>query len=393
MGLLVNLQQIMQKVISYLKQRPLWLVAALWLFFQLLWFAKFGLVFQLEAIKYLREAGYVLEHHQLSEFRYLFYLTTITIIAFSSLIGIGKYGALFIIMGINLWAYVYFFRALRRFFSSTLLAISVVFLLLSFWPFQSWSLFLFTECLFYSLVMVLLGHLLSFRSLSLRFLAICSIILFLLVISRPLGILFIPPVLLFVFFHLSKKQRLYFLAAGLGFLVLLNFVIQVVFTTTSDWNMTRALTEDSIICDIPRNDSSGSLDLSNHPNQFYQLLYYVTHNFSHFAGLALVRLKYFFGMVRDYYSFSHNALLVGYLILFYGSIIVRFRRIAGSLSRSILAFIFSSIAVFAATIALQCDDYHNRFFLTLTPMLALLTVVAWKPLIMRFSSFLKQRIN
>ncbi|HEX8316698.1 MAG TPA: hypothetical protein VF609_16975, partial [Flavisolibacter sp.] len=189
------------------------------------------------------------------------------------------------------------------------------------------------------------------------------------------------------------KHRFFFMLAGAGFLLLLNFVLQVVFTTTPDWNMTRALTEDSIICDIPRNDASASLNLSHNPNQFYQLLYYVTHNFGHFAGLALVRLKYFFGMVRDYYSSAHNGFLVAYLLLFYGSIILGIKRIIRSVSLPLLTFVLFTIIVFAATIALQCDDYHNRFFLTLTPLFAFLTVVVCKPLIIRVSSFLKQRIG
>lgn len=381
----------MQKCIAFFRRNPAWMVAGLWLFFQFLWYLRFGVEFGLEAGKYIDEANYVLQHRHFSQVRYVFYFTTIAIIGLSKTIHIGLYGALLLIMAINLCAYLYFFKALKILFRRTAPALAAVLLLLSFWPYQSWSLYLFTECLFYSLVMVLFAHLLFFKKLTLRFLALCAGWLFLLIISRPLGILFVPPVLLFVFFHLSKRQRLFFVFAGLAFLVLLNFVVQVVFTSTSDWNMARALTEDSIICDMPRANAAAMLDLSNHPNQFYQLFYYVTHNFSHFAGLALVRLRYFFTMVRPYYSHSHNVFVVAYLSFFYGSILWGLKRIGRDLSPAVLAFLVSAVALFAATIALQCDDYHNRFFLTLCPFLATAAVIAWRQVIERLSSFLESR--
>ena len=163
--------------------------------------------------------------------------------------------------------------------------------------------------------------------------------------------------------------------------------MQVVFTTTPDWNMTRALTEDSIICDMPRANAASQLDLIQHPNQFYQLFYYVTHNFTHFAGLALIRLKYFFGLTRTYYSTFHNLYLVGYLVFFYGCILLGIRRIIRVLPTGINWFIFSSVFIFAATIALQCDDYHNRFFLTLTPFLVTMTVTVCWPFLKKLSFF------
>ncbi|RYG21733.1 MAG: hypothetical protein EOO07_01835 [Chitinophagaceae bacterium] len=172
------------------------------------------------------------------------------------------------------------------------------------------------------------------------------------------------------------------------FLILLNFVIQIVFTTTPDWNMTRALTEDSIICDMPRADATNQLNLIHHSNQLYQLFYYVTHNFFHFIGLALVRLRYFFTMVRPYYSNFHNFYLIGYLLLFYGSLLIKFKTVVCQLPRPLNAFLFLSILLFAATVALQCDDYHNRFFLTLTPIFAIFTIAAWWPFVKKkiFSS-------
>jgi hypothetical protein len=368
-------------------RKDYFIVLLLWLFFQFAWYLYLGVFFGLESIKYIDEASYFLEEHRFSQFRYLFYCTTIFVIATAKVLNIGLYGALAIIMLINLASYLELFKALKRFFSHRFPAFLVVTLMLSFWPFQSWSLFLYTECLFYSMVIFFLSHLLLFRGLTPAFILKGCVLVLLLMISRPLGILFGLPFLAFIFFKLNKKQRLYFIMAGVLFLALLNFVVQIVFTTTSDWNMTRALTEDSIICDMPRADARGQLDLTQHPNQFYQLLYYVTHNFEHFAGLALIRLRYFFLLVRDYYSSFHNLYLIAYLVLFYGSIVLGIKRLKESFSRSLGWFLLLTVLLFAAAIALQCDDYHNRFFLTLTPFFALTTVTAWWPLLQKFPFF------
>ena len=139
-------------------------------------------------------------------------------------------------------------------------------------------------------------------------------ILFLVIISRPLGVLFVFPVLIFLYFHLNSKQKRYFYAGLILAILLLCWIVQVVFTTTPDWNMQRAFLEENIICDMPVAVTNSSLEVSDHPNQLYRLFFYITHNFSHFIGLALTRLKYFFLLTRNYYSGMHNAYLLIILV-------------------------------------------------------------------------------
>jgi hypothetical protein len=207
------------------------------------------------------------------------------------------------------------------------------------------------------------------------------------VISRPLGILLVFPTLLFIFMKLPKKQKIYFSIAVISSVLLFNYIVQTVFTTTSDWNLRKTIEEADIICNIPGPRSGENLNLSNHPNQLYQLLYYVTHNFSHFADLALIRLKFFYTMVRDYYSTFHNLYLILYLIMIYGSILLGIKKIIRFLPPALGLFIFSTIALFTITIALQCDDYHNRFFLTLMPFFFTLTAIVIAPWIYRLPLF------
>lgn len=369
-----------------------WLIIiAMWVICQVIWYLAFGVHFSLESEKYIGEAQYVLSTHQLSQFRYIFYFSTIAVIAFSSIVHIGLYGALFIIMLINLLSYLYFFKALKHIFSDRLSPYLVIGILMSFWPYQTWSLYLYTECLFYSMVVFLLSHLMLYKTLNFRFLNTVFLLLALVIISRPLGILFVLPTLLFLFTKLSRRQKLFFYGGVILFCLLLNFVVQIVFTTTSDWNMVKALTDNGIICNMPRSVGSEQLHLSQNPNQLYQLFYYVTHNFSHFWELAIIRLKYFFTLVRDYYSSFHNLYLIAYLVVIYGSIVVGIKNIIRQLPSGLSWFIFSSILLFSISIALQCDDYHNRFFLTLMPFFILMFVMAWRPILSRIHFLEKQQ--
>jgi hypothetical protein len=58
---------------------------------------------------------------------------------------------------------------------------------------------------------------------------------------------------------------------------------------------------------------------------------------------------------------------------------------------SLGVFIFSSIIMFSMAIAFQCDDYHNRFFLTLVPFLVTMAAVEVVPILCQFIFSLKSR--
>lgn len=361
-------------------------VVLLWLCFQAAWFFSLGVHFDLEAGKYISEAQNLLQHGTFSAGRFLFYSTTIVVIAFCFATKLGLYGALLAIMAFNLFSYLYVYKALRFFFQNRIAPLFVLLCLLSFWPYQSWTLYLYTESLFYSFVALHFAHLLLFQKATTRWVIGSVLLLFAVVLSRPLGILFIPPTLLFYLFKISRRQRTVVFIAVVLAAIMLNYVIQVVFTTTSDWNMQRAITEGDIICDIPGTPAD-HLVLTNHPNQLYRLWFYITHNMAHFSQLALTRLRYFFTMVRPYYSVFHNIFLLLYLLFWYGSILVGIRRIIRRFSLPLLLFMGSTIVLFAAAIALQCDDYHNRFFLTLTPFWAIMAAVVWMPALRRLKLF------
>jgi hypothetical protein len=380
------------RFIKYFQKREVLLLVFLWALAEFLLYLKFGFGFEMEAKKYISEADFIIQNQALSQGRYLFYLSTILVIAVCKMGGVGLYGAVFLLMLINLGSYLVFLKALKKVFNATWPALLVITFLLSFWPYQSWTLYLFTENLFYSTVMLLFSHLLLYNGMTRKFIGILMALLLMVIISRPLGILFVFPVLGFLFFHFTKRQRLFLLGGFMAAGVLLVWVVQIVFTTTPDWNMQRAFLEENIICGLPVTLSGTPIDMTENPSQLYRLFYYITHNFSHFSGLALKRLQLFFLNTRNYYSAAHNIYNLVYIFFLYGSIIIGFRQIRKTFSKGVLFFIFSVLFLFALTVSLQCDDFHNRFFLTLMPLLASLGISGCLPLVSKLFSFFKNKI-
>jgi len=348
------------------------LLVILYILFNALWLFLLGPHFSLESEKYIGQARLLTNGEQLTEARFLFYFSTIAVIAFALKCGLGLYGAMFSIMLINLACYLYFFKALRNIFSSKAAPYLVTGFLLSFWPYQSWSVYLYTECLFYSSVLLLLSHLLLFRRWNTTYLTRLCLIMVFVTISRPLGILFIIPLVVFFYFYLNRRQKLLFYIVAALLISVFNFVVQTVFTTTSDWNLQKVMQEGDLICNIPNPAGKSNLQITENPNQLYQLFYFVTHNFTYFWGLASKRLALFFTLRREYYSPFHNSYLLIFIGSLYSLILWRIQWIFKALPRPILVFSGMVICSFAAAVALQCDDYHNRFFLSLMPFWAVL---------------------
>jgi hypothetical protein len=350
------------------------LIFLAWLLAEMAWCNIFGVEFSLESVKYINEANYLLQHHSLSQARYLFYLPTILVITFSFVIKTGLYGALFFLLIYNFLTYYVFFQALKKRFT-VIQSFAIFLFCLAFWPYQSWTLSLYSETFFYSSIVLLLSHLLAFKKFTLKYSVLLCLTVALVVISRPLGILCVPGVLAFIFFKLNRKQKIVFSFTVVMFGLLLNYVARIIFTTTPDWTMQRPLLEAFLICDIPGPLAGKPLDLTDDPNPLYQLFYYITHNFSIFISLAAERMKLFFFLTRDYYSTKHNTFLLAVVIPLYIIIVAGVRKIRKR-REGIVPFLLVTILCFAASVAVQCDDYHNRFFLSLWPLLLLLVAFA-----------------
>jgi hypothetical protein len=131
--------------------------------------------------------------------------------------------------------------------------------------------------------------------------------------------------------------------------------------------------DERIICGVPSLPQFIDIKTSENGNSIYGLLYYATHNFSQFIRLVRLRTFAFFGLYRSYYSLAHNS----YLIVYFN--MIHLMAILGifywtKIQKLKLLFLLSFIFLTWVTVILTCDDWHNRFYLNISPYLILLSM-------------------
>ena len=343
----------------------------MWLISTLIYLKLHGVVTELEAAKYIEEAHRYIDTGSFSAPRFYFYSATIFIMAFALKINIGLFGAFVIQALLNLFAFIIFHKALSKIFQSPFTPILIIFYLLAYSPYQSWIVFLYTESVFFSAILILISVLILYKPDNIKSVLIILLPLFLLLISRPLGMLLGIGVYCYFFYSVNKKWKIIIACSSVGLIAIGYFSVNTVFSSIHDWHITQGFEEESIICDLPGRQPYQKLDLAT-GTPVYQLLYYITHNLSHFFRFAGIKIQYFFLMTRNYYSNAHNIFLLlnaipVYLLALSGFFIKR-----KYFSKGVIAFLVSTILIYTLTIVFQCDDYHNRFILSIYPLFVIL---------------------
>ena len=362
-----------------------------WFFVTILYLKLFGIVTNFEAEKYISEAQRFMDSGSFSAPRYWFYCITIFIIVLALKLKIGLAGAFVIQSLLNICAYLYFYSSLKKLFQIPLTPLFIIIYLLFFWPYQDWVVYLFTESAFFSLLLILTATLIRYKPDNLKNMLIALLALILVIISRPLGILFAGSIFIYIFYSANKRWKTILSFFSLLMLISSFYIINTIFSTIKDWHITQAFEQESIICDLPGTVQSHiKLDLAISGKPVFQLFYYVTHNFSHFLHFAGVKLQYFFLMTRPYYSKAHNYFLLFNTIIIYLLILGGFFVKQANFSKAISLFLISSIALYTLTIIFQCDDYHNRFILSIYPFFVILAAGTTEFLVLYFFKNNKQ---
>jgi hypothetical protein len=133
--------------------------------------------------------------------------------------------------------------------------------------------------------------------------------------------------------------------------------------------------EEQVICEVPTKTASALNDNRAEENSIAGLLNYVIENPQTFFRLAWLKSKAFFGLTRSYYSTGHNLFVAGYFYSLYVLILFGITRFWRKLPGSYL-FLLALTAIFWLAVIFSCDEWHNRFFLTLTPFFILAAMEA-----------------
>ena len=353
------------------------ILACCWLAVQLVLFYQHGIQTDFEARKYIEQADTLIATGSVSSPNFWLYSVQIFLIAASIKLQAG-----FISVVIIQWLFSFFATwALYRF--STLIVnrttgIVITLLFIFNFPLQTFNSFLQTESLFYSFTILFSCYLLSLQNLTWR--NFTAIFLFLILISftRPTGLLWLPCAFLYLFFRFFRSFPFLLkigvtLLAAVGFFFFLNSALG----SGGELDFILPFRDEMIICGVPTLPHSADVKTPGDSNSVFGLVYYITHNFEQFLRLAWLRTRAFLGLFRSYYSSGHNLYLAIYFFPLYLLVTTSLRKWAG-INKHLLLYCFALIFVTWFTVILTCDDWHNRFFLSVVPYIYILSIPAIK---------------
>lgn len=340
----------------------------------LLW--QNGIVTGLEAEKYITQANNFLQFGKPASNNFYFYSTQIFLIAAAIKLQVGFTVIVIIQLLLNLFATIMFYRLAICFLKSPLIAVMATFFFIVNIPYQVYNSFLFTESIFYSLTIIYSSLLLRLKNLTIKNILLLMLFLVLLSFTRPTGILFVAASALYIFFrffnHLSVLNKTLIISCTvLLFLITVNTMLEA----GGELDFMLPFKKENIICGVNTNNYAEIKTLEK-GNSLQGIIYYIFNNEQQFLELAKLKTISFFGMIRSYYSPFHNAWLILFFYPFYILSIWGIWKKTKQKNKRII-YMITIIMLYWITTLLTCDDWHNRFILTVSPFLFLLGFAAF----------------
>jgi hypothetical protein len=349
------------------------LLAIIWGIVQGIYIFSHGIIATGEAEKYISEANTFLTTGTLSTTNYWFYFTQIFLLAMSFKTGLGLTGMLIVQLLFSAWATFAFYRLAMLLFPATTAFIGTLLLLLNY-PLQELNTYLQTESLFFSFTIIFGAYLLKLSKCSLLNLGITLFSLGILCITRPTGLLLVPATGLYLFFRFFNiiNTRLKVAVTAIVTIAFL-FMLNAVIGSKGEWDFILPYLEEQVICGVPRTEHKAVSTANG--DSLYGLLYYITQHFGQFVKLAFLRSKAFFGLQRTYYSTGHNLILAVFFYPLYLAFILSIKWwIMNEKQRTI--FLAGAIALTWVTTIITCDDWHNRWLLSVSPWIIVMALPA-----------------
>jgi hypothetical protein len=354
--------------------RHLLLLVTIWVAVQGLFLFSHGIIATGEAEKYIGEAHTFLATGTLSVTNYWFYFTQIFALALSFKTGLGFTGVLIIQLFFNAWATWSFYRLAMQFFPQQTALTGTILLLLNH-PFQELNTYLQTESLFFSFTIIFGSWLLRLSRCTLLNVITAMLSLGLLSITRPTGLLLVPPTALYLFFRFfSTIDQRFKIAITAAVTILFIFIVNAAIGSKGEWNFILPYQQEQIICGLSRIEHT-TAHINSNEDSLYGLLYYITHHLGLFLKLAILKSVAFFGLLRSYYSTGHNFILAFFFYPIYMAFIISLKWWLKN-EKYRLLFLAGAIGLTWTTTILTCDDWHNRWLLSVSPWIILMALPA-----------------
>jgi hypothetical protein len=356
---------------NYLRLFFFWgIVQAILLFY-------FGIKTDGEAETVITNATNLIANHHFYSQRIYLYFTEIFLVILKIKLGL-PYGCIVVIhLMLNLAALFSLYRFTVQFYSSKHLGLLVALLIIFCWPYQIHNTYLSTESVFFSLSTIYTCYLLSTKKVVFTRVMSLSLLLLLVCITRPSGLFFFAATVMYLFVKLAPNFNLWIRLSALGMLTIAGLVIINYFTHSGNgYDFIIPFKEEHIICGVSSlpNFKEGQMATEN---SLTALAIYLMQHSGQFFRLALLKSKAFFCLTRPSYSFMHNLFLIAYFYSLYIMAAIAIGKHKKQISAE-LVFLLALIVVYWLSVVFTCDDWGNRFFLTLTPWFVLIAVGIFK---------------
>lgn len=330
-----------------------------------------GVVLDFEAEKYIGQAQHFLETGTLAASNLWFYSFQILLLAFAMKTQAG-FIAVYVFQTVLNGISTYFFFRLCKNISGKATAFFATLLLIYNIPLQEFNCYLQTESLFVSFSILYMYYLQQLKNIHYK--NALGILLFLFILSaiRPNGLMLIPTSLIFLYLKLRKQSVGYWkLIASLTVLGIFLVIIDKILGSGGEWRFMLAFQKELVLC--AGTPYFTDIKISANPHSIGGFIYYLYHNFSHFARLAILKTFAFWGLYREYFSNLHNLFLMVFHYPLYVSTVVSIRKWIAA-KEYIALYAGGNILAAWLVVILTCDDVHNRFFLVTTPYFYLLSL-------------------
>lgn len=353
---------------SLSKKHFLFILLLAWLIIQSLFLKIFGIVTTLEATKYIEECQNLLKHGTFSDNKYLFYSVYVFIHIIFYKMGVEVVGVYIFQLSLNLIATYSFYQFNYKITGKDSVAFIAVLLLLLTQTFQMWTVYLYTESVYSSLIILFAYCLFVLNQEKIKNQSLAAFIFILIIFSRPTGLLLIPVLGLYSFFLLIQKRKYlkaFLLASSvsIGFFLLLNYAMH----SSPSFDFMKPFFENEVLCYIP---TENTLPLTTHTNSnsLLNILEYILHNKRQFIHLSYEKFISFWGMQRYYDSTSHNLYFVFFFYPIYFFTLIGLFRLYKQ-QKQIFLFIVTLFLIFTLGVILSCDDWNNRFNIPIIPFI------------------------
>lgn len=336
-----------------------------------------GIVTDLEATKYIFQAQNFIATGTFSSNNFMFYSTQILLIAFCLKLQIGFWFVVLIQIIFNAISIICFYWIIERVSQNKWLPFFGTLYFLALFYYHLFNTFLFTESLFFSFSIIYTYVLFSIKELKFKSVTIILLFLGLLYFTRPTGIFFIPATYFYLIIRFFPKKA--FLIIALSSIVgifALFFLLNYSLGGGGELDFLLPYTNEMIICGVSTLPQPHQFFIPVEKNSIQGLAYIITHNFGLFARLAFLRLITFFGVFRSFYSLFHNLVIVSYFFIIYATILFYFKNIFKTYKAE-STFLLVNIFLMAITVMLSCDEWGNRFILSVVPSFLLLAAICF----------------